>query len=128
LAFDQQSLVTVLSSFSVFLAPLMGIMVAEHFFIRRQKIRLSHLCCPEDSDYWYTHGVNWRVIPCWIAGWAPTIGGLIVSAGGMRKAPAALFQLHYTAFFTGFSISFTTFYAVTYFLPVKDAGSFDTYI
>ncbi|OSS44454.1 hypothetical protein B5807_10891 [Epicoccum nigrum] len=119
--------VTVLSSFSVFLAPLMGVMVADYFFIRRQKIRLCHLYRPEDSDYWYTHGFNYRVIPCWIAGWAPTIGGLIVSAGGMSKAPAALFQLYYTAFFTGFSISFTTFYAVTYFFPVKDAGSFDAY-
>ncbi|KAG9200810.1 hypothetical protein G6514_006666 [Epicoccum nigrum] len=119
--------VTVLSSFSVFLAPLMGVMVADYFFIRRQKIRLCHLYRPEDSDYWYTHGFNYRVIPCWIAGWAPTIGGLIVSAGGMSKAPAALFQLYYTAFFTGFSISFTTFYAVTYFFPVKDAGNFDAY-
>lgn len=119
--------VTVLSSFSVFLAPLMGVMVADYFFIRHQKIKLSHLYRPEGSDYWYTHGFNWRVMPCWIAGWAPTIGGLIVSAGGMSKAPAALFQLYYTAFFTGFSISFTTFYAVTYLFPVKDPGSFDAY-
>jgi NCS1 family nucleobase:cation symporter-1 len=91
----------------------MGGMMAKHFFIRRQKIRLNHLYCPEDSDYWYTHGVNWRVVPCWIAGWASTIGGLIFSAGGMKKAPAALLQLYYTAFFTGSSISFTTLYAVT---------------
>jgi NCS1 family nucleobase:cation symporter-1 len=105
----------------------MGVMVADYFFIRHQKIKLSHLYRPEGSDYWYTHGFNWRVIPCWIAGWAPTIGGLIVSAGGMSAAPAALFQLYYTAFFTGFSISFTTFYAVTYFFPVTDPGSFDAY-
>lgn len=119
--------ITVLSSFSVFLAPLMGVMVCDYFFLRKQKIRLNHLYRPENSDYWYHHGFNWRVIPCWIAGWAPTIGGLIVSAGAMKGAPDALFQLYYTAFFTGFSISFTTFYAVNFFFPVQGLGEFDEY-
>jgi NCS1 family nucleobase:cation symporter-1 len=119
--------VAVLSSFSVFLAPLMGVMVCDYFFIRHQKIRLNHLYRPEDSEYWFNHGFNWRVIPCWIAGWAPTIGGLIVSAGAIKGAPDALFQLYYTAFFTGFSISFTTFYAVNYFFPIMGVGGFDEY-
>jgi hypothetical protein len=63
----------------------------------------------------------------WIAGWAPTIGGLVVSAGGMNKTPAALFQVDYIAFFTSFSISFTTFCAVTCFFPAADPRSFDAY-
>ncbi|CAH0023613.1 unnamed protein product [Clonostachys rhizophaga] len=119
--------VTVLSSFSVFLAPLLGVMICDYFFIRHQKVRLNHLYHTENSDYWFTHGVNWRVIPCWIAGWAPTIGGLIVTVGGMTSAPDALFQLYYTAFFTGLSISFTLFYAVNLMFPVKGAGEFDPY-
>ncbi|SPO05583.1 related to uracil permease [Cephalotrichum gorgonifer] len=119
--------VTVLSSFSVFLAPLMGVMICDYFFIRRQKIKLSHLYNPEDSDYWFTNGFNWRVIPCWIAGWAPTIGGLIVSAGKIKSAPDALYQLYYTAFFTGLSISFVLFYTVNLVFPIKGPGEFDEY-
>lgn len=45
----------------------------------------------------------------------------------MQNAPDALFQLYYTAFFTGFSISFSTFYAVNYFWPIKRAGEYDEY-
>lgn len=119
--------VTVLSSFSVFLAPLMGVMVADYFFVRRQKIRLSHLYRSENSDYWFTRGFNWRVMPCWVAGWAPTIGGLIVSAGGMATAPRPLFQLYYTAFFTGMAISFASFYAVNLLFPIAGAGECDPY-
>lgn len=119
--------VAVLSSFSVFLAPLMGVMICDYFFIRRRKIRLNHLYRPENSDYWFSHGVNWRVVPCWIAGWAPTIGGLIVSVGGMADAPDSLFQLYYTAFFIGLGISFLTFYAVNLVFPVQGAGEFDLY-
>jgi nucleobase:cation symporter-1, NCS1 family len=119
--------VTVLSSFSVFLAPLMGVMICDYFFIRRQKIKLTHLYRPEDSDYWFSHGVNWRVIPCWVAGWAPTIGGLIVSAGQMTDAPDALYQLYYTAFFTGMGISFVAFYAINLVFPIEGACGFDAY-
>jgi NCS1 family nucleobase:cation symporter-1 len=119
--------ITVLSSFSVFLAPLMGVMIADYFFVRHQKIRLSHLYRSENSDYWFNNGFNLRVIPCWIAGWAPTIGGLIVSAGGMTNAPRALFQLYYTAFFTGMAISFTSFYTVNLLFPIAGRGEFDTY-
>lgn len=118
--------VTVLSSFSVFLAPLMGVMVCDYYVNRRQKIRLSHLYRPEDSDYWYYHGFNWRVFPCWIAGWAPTIGGLITSAGKLQ-GPDAVFQLYYTAFFTGMSISFATFYVVNLIFPVKGVREQDPY-
>lgn len=119
--------VTVLSSFSVFLAPLMGVMVCDYFLIRDQKVRLSHLYRVEDSIYWFVCGFNWRVIPCWIAGWAPTIGGLVVSAGAMASAPDALFQIYYTSFFTGFSMSFLTFYVVNFFFPIIGAHDFDTY-
>ncbi|KAK7431625.1 hypothetical protein QQZ08_001843 [Neonectria magnoliae] len=119
--------VAVLSSFSVFLAPLLGVMICDYFFIRHQKIKLSHLYHPEGSDYWFTHGFNWRVVPCWVAGWAPTIGGLIVSVGKQEDAPAALFKLYYAAFFIGLSISFTLFYAVNFFFPITGAGEFDQY-
>jgi NCS1 family nucleobase:cation symporter-1 len=119
--------ITVLSSFSVFLAPLMGVMICDYFFLRHQKIKLTHLYRSEDSDYWFAYGFNWRVIPCWIAGWAPTIGGLIVSAGKMTDAPDALFQLYYTAFFTGLGISFITFYAVNLAFPVQGLGEFDPF-
>lgn len=119
--------VTVLSSFSVFLAPLMGVMICDYFFIRHRKIKLNDLYRPEGSDYWFSHGINWRVVPCWVAGWAPTIGGLIASAGKMTDAPDALYQLYYTAFFTGLSISFVLFYAVNFVFPISGAGEFDRF-
>jgi hypothetical protein len=52
---------------------------------------------------------------------------LIVSAGKKADAPDALFQLYYTAFFTGLSISFVTFYVTNYFFPPAGAGSYDEY-
>lgn len=119
--------VTVLSSFSVFLAPLLGVLICDYFLVRRQRIKLSHCYNPDGSLYWYTHGFNVRTLPCWIAGWAPTIGGLIVTVGNKSDAPDALFQLYYTAFFTGFSISFVLFYIVSIVFPMQGVGEIDEY-
>ena len=119
--------VSVLSSFSVFLAPLLGVMICDYFFVRHQKIKLSGLYRPQGSDYWFTHGFNLRVIPCWVAGWIPTIGGLIATVGGYQDAPEALLQLYYTAFFVGLSISFTLFLVVNKLFPPPGPGEFDPY-
>lgn len=117
--------VAVLNSFAVFLAPIMGVMVCDYFVLRRRRVRLTHLFNPEGSDYWYRHGVNWRVIPCWVAGWAPTVGGLIVSAGGVGGAPDAVYELYYVAFFIGFMISFALFWGVNGLFPVEGLGEYD---
>ena len=91
--------ITVLSSFAVFLAPLIGVMCCEFFILRRKKIQLSNLYRTEKTSYWYWHGINPRVIFPWLAGWIPTVGGLIVTVRGKVNAPRALYQLYYMAFF-----------------------------
>lgn len=117
--------IAVLNSFSVFLAPIMGVMVCDYYFLRHQRLKLSHLFTPIASDYWFWHGVNLRVIPCWLAGWAPTIGGLIVSAQGKKDAPKAIYELYYIAFFIGFFISFTLFWMVNRIFPIPNPGEID---
>ncbi|KAI0155974.1 permease for cytosine/purines, uracil, thiamine, allantoin-domain-containing protein [Pestalotiopsis sp. NC0098] len=116
--------VSVLNSFSVFLAPIMGVMVCDYFLLRGQKVRFSSLFYPEKSQYWFWHGVNPRVLPCWIAGWAPTLGGLVATAGGV-SSPRGVYELYYMAFFIGFFISFTSFYLVNLAFPPQHLGEFD---
>jgi NCS1 family nucleobase:cation symporter-1 len=52
---------TVLSSYSVFLGPMTGMMVASYLVVNRQKINVDDLFHGGSSSiYWYTAGVNWR--------------------------------------------------------------------
>lgn len=93
--------IAVLSSFSVFLAPIIGIMATDYYLLRKRRIRLTHLYRTTDSCYYFRGGFNWRAIPAWICGWAPTIGGLIVTVRGDVSPPKALVQLYYMAFLIG---------------------------
>jgi len=93
--------VAVLSSFSVFLAPIIGIMTCDYYILRKRRICLSHLYRTEDSSYNFWKGFNWRAIIAWLCGWAPTIGGLIVTVRGDIAPPRALVQLYFMAFLIG---------------------------
>lgn len=76
-------------------------MVCDFYILRHGRIKLSHLYRTHDTDYWFWKGFNWRVIPCWLGGWAPTIGGLVVTVQETENAPRALYQLYYMAFLIG---------------------------
>lgn len=93
--------IQVLSSFSVFLSPVIGLMAADFYLVRGRQIRLSHLYRTDDTIYWYWHGINWRAFPSWVCGWAPTIGGLVVTVRQDPGAPRSLYQVNYMSFFIG---------------------------
>lgn len=54
---------SVLSSYSVFLGPMTGLMISSYFVVNRQKINVDDLFVGnKQSIYWYTWGMNWRAI------------------------------------------------------------------
>ncbi|KAI1336903.1 NCS1 nucleoside transporter family protein-like protein [Xylariaceae sp. FL0016] len=117
--------IQVLSSFSVFLAPIIGLMATDYYVLRGQKVRLSHMYYKKNSSYWYVAGVNWRALPAWICGWIPTIGGLIVTVNGDTNAPRALFQLYFMAFLIGFFTSGAIFLLLNKIFPVTGLGEYE---
>lgn len=54
---------SVVAGYSVFLAPMVGIMVASYFVVCKRKLDIDSLFTGDRSSiYWYTCGVNWRAI------------------------------------------------------------------
>lgn len=75
------SFLTVISSLSVFLGPLMGIMFADYFLIRRTTIKLTALYDhSENGPYRYAKGWNWRAALAWPAGVWFLLPGLVQKA------------------------------------------------
>ncbi|TRM62320.1 permease [Schizophyllum amplum] len=115
--------ITVLSSFTVFLAPMMGIMTTDFFLLRKQRVRLSSLY-DLHGQYYYTYGFNWRAPLAWICGWAPLIGGLNATVEKETVAKS-LFELYYLSFFLGYFISAIIFYGLNRLFPLPHLGESD---
>uniref|UniRef100_A0A093VJ29 Allantoin permease n=1 Tax=Talaromyces marneffei PM1 TaxID=1077442 RepID=A0A093VJ29_TALMA len=54
---------TVLSSYSVFVGPMVGLMISSYLVVNQRKIKVPDLFIGnKNSIYWYTYGVNWRAV------------------------------------------------------------------
>ncbi|KAI0667409.1 NCS1 nucleoside transporter family [Trametes maxima] len=118
---------TVLSSFSVFLGPLTGVMIADYLVVRKKALRLSHLYKHDpDSIYYFTYGVNFRALAAWVLGVWPLMPGFISS---VSPHPLALAQgwvyVYDLAWPLGFALSAVVHVVLSAAVPPVALGEVD---
>ncbi|KAF2009429.1 NCS1 nucleoside transporter family protein [Aaosphaeria arxii CBS 175.79] len=117
---------TVLSSYSVFLAPMTGIMVASYLVVNKRKLNTDDLYRSDKSGiYWYTFGVNWRAPVSWIVGIAPIMPGFVASVNKSISIPDSLIQLYFMSYIYGFFSSAVVYVVLHVVFP---APSLDTFV
>ncbi|KIJ69412.1 hypothetical protein HYDPIDRAFT_24252 [Hydnomerulius pinastri MD-312] len=113
---------TVLSGFSIFLAPFSGIMLADYLVVRRCILKLED-CYIGDSRsiYWYRGGVHWRAILAFVLGVFPTMPGFIMTTRNPNAWNGWVRTFH-IAFFVGLVISFVAFWLICFISPPPGLG------
>lgn len=119
--------ISVLSAYSVFLGPMVGIYVCEYWILRQRKVKLSDLYHRRpDGIYHYWHGINWRTFTSWIIGWSYLIPGFAATVTpGAVQVPQACINLYYLAFPLGFTVSFLVHLGLNRILPPVGLGDKD---
>ncbi|KAK3071663.1 hypothetical protein LTR53_008236 [Teratosphaeriaceae sp. CCFEE 6253] len=110
--------ISVLSAYSVFLGPWVGIMVCDYWVLRRRCLKLSDLYTPRKAGiYHYWHGINWRSYAAWAIGWSYLIPGFAHAVTPSVVVPEACTNLYYLAFPLGFTVSFMAHWAINAVFP-----------
>ena len=118
--------ISVLSGYSVFLGPWVGIMVCDYWIIRRQTIKLSDLySLRKDGIYHFWHGFNLRAYVAWFVGFAYLLPGFAHAVNEKIVVPKACTELYYLAFPLGFTVSFCLHWAVNTLFPPPALGDKD---
>lgn len=118
--------INVLSAYSVFLGPMVGIMVCEYWVVRNRKLRLTDLYhARREGLYYYWHGVNWRAFVSWVVGWAYLLPGFAHAVTPYVTVPTACTHLYYLAYPLGFTVSFLVHWAINSVLPPPGSGEID---
>ncbi|KAL1847506.1 hypothetical protein VTK73DRAFT_10341 [Phialemonium thermophilum] len=118
--------IDVLSAYSVFLGPMCGLMVAEYWVNRRQRVKLSDLYDPRpDGIYYYWHGFNWRAFAAWVIGFAPQLPGFVAALNDSVSVPVGCTRLYALAYPLGFVISFLFHVLFTKLSPPPGLGEID---
>lgn len=120
--------ISVLSAYSVFLGPLMGIMITDYWLIRHRRLKLGDLYrSGPDGIYWFWHGYNPRAFLAWLCGWGPMLPGFIAHINSKLLVPEPATELYYLAFPAGFAISAVVFYAISRLWPAPGLGQVDDF-
>jgi NCS1 family nucleobase:cation symporter-1 len=97
---------TWLIAYSSLLGPIGGIMIADYFFIRKQRIRINEIY-KEKGAYTFKNGFNSKAIIALIAGILPNVPGFLTTTKLLD--PAAVWpwlsNLYHYAWFVGFFVS-----------------------
>ena len=118
--------ISVLSAYSVFLGPMVGIQICEYWILRHRRIKLSDLYHRRpDGVYYFWHGLNWRSFVSWSVGWASQIPGFANAVNPGIKVPSGCQELYYLAYPLGFAISFLVHWALNIAFPPRGQGDID---
>lgn len=118
--------ISVLSAYSVFLGPMVGIMVADYWILRSRRVKLSDLYHPgKEGLYYFWHGINWRSFAAWILGWVYLLPGFAHAVTPSVTVPEACTHLYYMAFPLGFAVSFILHIAINKAFPPPGLGEVD---
>ncbi|KAB5532677.1 permease for cytosine/purines, uracil, thiamine, allantoin-domain-containing protein [Coniochaeta sp. 2T2.1] len=111
---------TVLSSYSVFLGPMTGLMVASYLVVSRRKVNVDDLYRGDKASiYWFTAGFNWRAAVPWIVGFAPLMPGFIAAVNTSATVSAGATELYYMSYLYGFLASGVVFVLLHKIFPAR---------
>lgn len=119
--------ISVLSAYSVFLGPVIGIQICDYWVIRRRRIKLSDLYHPRpDGIYYFVRGINPRSFVAWLIGFAAQLPGFAAAVTPDRvRVGKAWNELFYMAFPLGLVLSFTAHYIFSKIWPPHGVGEVD---
>ncbi len=102
---------TWLIGYSSLMGALGGILIADYWIVRRQKLSLRDLF-ELNGIYTYSNGVNWRAVFALVAAVAPVVPGFLRAAttpGGAVAHPTLFDHLYTHAWFVTFGLSFVIY-------------------
>ncbi|KAL3422118.1 NCS1 nucleoside transporter [Phlyctema vagabunda] len=119
--------ISVLSAYSVFLGPVIGIQITDYWLLRHRKVKLSDLYHPRpEGIYFFWHGFNVRAFAAWVTGFASQLPGFINAIEPSITVPVACTRLYYLAFLLGAAISALVHYALNRIWPPPGMGDYDS--
>jgi NCS1 family nucleobase:cation symporter-1 len=108
---------TYLSSYSVFLSSIAGVICSDYYFVRKGYLQVKDLdSARKTGPYYYTLGLNWRAYAAYIFGILINVVGFAGAIG--RNVPTAATYIYNLNFFCGFIIASWSYYMLCRFFPI----------
>lgn len=115
---SSSTFLTVMSSFGIVMTPIISVMLADNFLVRKQNYSVSQAFIVK-GEYYFTWGVNWRAILAFVCGMAPGLPGIAWSVNNNYFHNQGIVNFFYADSFTAFLISFFLYWILCLIFPIK---------
>ncbi|KAI4760211.1 uridine permease-like protein Fui1 [Aureobasidium sp. EXF-3400] len=116
---DAETFLSFMSGYSVFLAPMAGIIAADYWLIKRRHIDVPALYDPH-GRYRYHYGVNWQGLAAFLVAVCPNLPGLANSINATSISAGAK-HLYSFDWLYGFVSSIFVYTVLSKIFPTKEA-------
>jgi NCS1 family nucleobase:cation symporter-1 len=113
-----------MSSFGIIVTPVIGIIVSDFTFVRKNRLRINHLFTTEKSSgFYYTGGVNWRAIFVFIIAVTPGLPGMAAATNPDIVLTTSIINYYYGSIIFSFFFPLVLYYIIAVWIfPIEDAG------
>ena len=112
-----------LSSYSVFLSSIAGVIISDYYFVRKGYLDIRALySARRTGPYYFTYGVHWRAYAAYVAGILINVVGFAGEIG-TSKVPIGATYLYRVNFFGGFIVSSSVYWALCKQFPIPGVPS-----
>ncbi|KAI3556416.1 hypothetical protein CABS03_03477 [Colletotrichum abscissum] len=116
---------TVLSSYSVFLAPMTGLMISSYLIVNKSKVNVDHLYRGDSgSIYWFSYGFNWRAPVAWLVGVVPCMPGFIAAVDTSATVSEGATELYSMSYIYGLLSSGLVYALLHWLFPARSLNAF----
>ncbi|KAF2031217.1 NCS1 nucleoside transporter family [Setomelanomma holmii] len=108
---------TYLSAYSVFLSSIAGVMISDHYMVRKGYLQIKDLYSGKRTGpYYYTLGFYWRGYAAYIAGVAINLVCFVGAIG--KPVPIGARRIYDLNFFAGFLVASISYWALCKISPI----------
>ncbi|CAK7232467.1 hypothetical protein SBRCBS47491_008281 [Sporothrix bragantina] len=107
---------SVIGSFSVFIAPMTAILVSDFWLVRRRKLKIPDLY-KREGIFWYHYGLNWKAFLVFFAVIGPSLPGFINSVNPNIKISEGLYHFFQCTYFYAYSTALLLFWGISTLIP-----------
>ncbi|KAK4949755.1 hypothetical protein LTR10_011597 [Elasticomyces elasticus] len=113
------SLLSFMGSLGIFLAPTMGILIADFYVVKRQHLDIPALYQPQGRYRYEFLGINWRALVALLLSIVPALPGLVYNVNPNEDIGGAIYIAQFNWYYT-FFVSFIVHAGLGLIFPAKE--------
>ncbi|KAH8884100.1 NCS1 nucleoside transporter family [Thozetella sp. PMI_491] len=117
-----ENLLDFLDAYTIWLAPISGILIADYWIVHRQRAYIQDLYQPDGMYAYERWGTNWRAVVAFTIGWVPLVPGLANATDGSAQSEGAI-HLYDVGYFYGFLATATVYIGLSWAFPATSRAT-----